>query len=145
MVETIDRYVNILEDNWSSGNTGSRTPAFFNQNKVKRIDTHYTRKDAIGVFRPTGGISYEPNGLGYGANKVEDVLFVNVMTSFSDAQSVLMRDEVKRILDSVRTDRTSTLFDVTKLRNQNDRRDSTRNFFRWELEYDLLDTNEVIV
>ncbi len=87
----------ILEDNWVAANVNSTTPTFYYDDKIK---SHDYRKDAIKIYVRSGPLR-KPKGLGYMTEEVRTGISIDIRCS-DRARMFLLRDEVNRILNSVR-------------------------------------------
>jgi len=85
----------LIEDNWNSANTGSRTPEFSEYKDKKRPDS-YNRTDVVYTYNRVSDES--PTAVGNVARKVVNRVSVDLRTSESDDQANLMEKEIKRII-----------------------------------------------
>ena len=142
MTDVLDTLVTFFTANWVPANTGGRTPSFNRRDKFKRFNTAF--KDIVFFYR-TSPIEETRNAFNYVSIQVNDFVTIEIWTSFSNAQAELIRDEAKRLMNTLRKDPTNNNgFEVIEPPRIHDRRDEFRKIFSWQLDYDLFNAHEVI-
>jgi hypothetical protein len=134
MVDTISTVVDLLNDNWTSGNTDDITPTITAIFEKKRVDG-FTIKSYVGVYLPSAA---EERTIDLGYNNVDRVerASIDIRTSESYSHLLNCRDEAKRILRANR--KATTGFDIVRVTRLTDLSDATRKLWRWIIDLELL-------
>jgi len=85
----------LLESNWTAGNTASRTPIFKEYKDYKRANG-FDNSDYILTYNRVGNES--PSAIGNVSRNVVNRVVVDLRTNLSDDQANLIEREVKRII-----------------------------------------------
>lgn len=141
MTDVLEVFRALIANNWNASNTGSRTPTVALRHAVKTFDL--TRGDFVFVY-PTSPRQEDYSVFGHTSYDVNDFVSFDVYTGFSDAQSQLMRDEVKRIINNFHLDVTTTGYHQILRPTITDRRDFFRKVYHYVLDYPLQKFNEAV-
>lgn len=89
----------LLVDNWTPGNTGGVTPEIEAIYEFKRYDVADTLKDGGSVvLLYLGEHTQRPSGVNRTHINLEEQATIDVRCMVSRAQTILLRDEIKRII-----------------------------------------------
>lgn len=87
----------LLDNNWEPDNTGSRTPIINKIFDVKRFDFSLEgSRDGIFLYEDSH-VAIDA-ALGGGAKKKSNIITIDIRTTFSRDQAILIRNEVERII-----------------------------------------------
>ena len=140
MPDVVKSLYTLVSANWTKGNTNNLTPIFFYGeigSEAKRVDTAET---AIIRFYQASATSLEPNGLGKTTQRAEYPVSVDIRTSKSRAHSILLVEEVKRIMNNKIVDPDSS-FAIADIEEERDLSPNNASFWHWVLEYTFRNYN----
>ena len=86
---------NLLSSNWTSGNTGSRTPQYSEYKNKKRL-AGYRSDDWVLTYKRIN--TERPTSLGNTARDMTYNCSIDVRTNVSEEHMILMLEEIKRII-----------------------------------------------
>ena len=128
----------LLVDNWNSANTGSRTPTVTDINEVKRVSL--SAGDFVFIWELIR--NPEDNASGGASKKTVTTIIIDVRTAFTRAQFVLMRKEVRRILNSAQIDVFNDgVYDISDITEDQDMSNTMVNFWRAQVKFRLEQLN----
>ena len=124
----------LLDDNWNSANTNSRTPVVTDITKLKRVNLgaadHIFIWELIRVP--------EDNASGGQSKKTNTQVIVDIRTAVSRAQFVAIRKEVNRILDNAQIDVFADgVFDISDIIQDEDMSHLMTNLWRAQIKWRL--------
>lgn len=124
----------LLDDNWTSANTSTRTPTVFNIAEVKRVS--FGSIDGIFLWELIR--VPEDNASGGVSKKTETIVMIDIRTAFTRAHFVLMRKEVRRILNAAQIDVFSdTIYDISDIIEDTDLSSKMVNLWRAQIKFRL--------
>ena len=88
----------LVDANWNTSNTASREPLYFKKEDVKRIDPSVKNKDYILVYNRL--INSTGSSLGNASRNRDYKVTLDLWSSLSHSQLLLMRNETARIIES---------------------------------------------
>jgi len=134
----------LLDNNWTSGNTASRTPTVQSIFDVKRVDFRISgSKDHIFLWEITR--VPEDNAAGAASKKVTWVIAIDIRTMLSRAQADLVRVEVRRILNANQIDPFGdATFDISDITDDQDLSDRLVGIWRFQVKWEIKQLNLAI-
>lgn len=142
MSDVLSAVKTLLDDEWDSSNTGSRTPSVQNVFDVKRIDFAMNGStDHILIYQdPT---TQSDAGSGGGAKRVLDVVKIDIRTMLTRAHAVLIKEEVDRIILANETNpfSSSPFYEVADITEITDLSDKNVKLFRFVMKLELQNFN----
>lgn len=128
----------LLVSNWESDNTGTRTPTITDINEVKRVSLGAS--DFIFIWELIR--IPEDNASGGVSKKTITTVIIDIRTALSRAQFVLMRKEVRRILNGAQVDVFNDgVYDISDITEDTDMSNTMVNFWRAQLKFRLEQLN----
>ena len=119
----------LIDDNWNNANTASRTPTVIDIAEVKRSDI--STGDFIFIWEQDN--LPEDNASGGSSKKTRTIIRLDIRTSLSRAQFVLMRKELRRLLNNAQIDVFSdAVYDISDIIEDKDL--SHRMVLLWRAE-----------
>jgi len=130
MVDIIQNVQTLLSDNWSPGNTGSRTPLFTINSESKRKDLGFLNKDLIVLWEQDE--FNEDLAVGGGNKQITSNIIIDIRTVLTRDQAILLYEEVRRIVIAKEKndpfgDASFDILDLTEKRET----ESYSNFWRY--------------
>lgn len=141
MADVLQTIVDLLTNDWDKTNTGNRLPTIGKRHLYKQF--RLNEGDFVLVY-PYAPEAEKVNAMGYDAVDEDAFIAVDVWTSFTDAQSVLMRDEAKSVIMAQRKTSATTGYNFINPPVIRDFRDNARQVYRWTLEFKLEKYNTTI-
>lgn len=133
MPDYLSTFITAFQATWNSANTSNRTPSFVKRHNHKIFDLN--AGDFV-AFYPYADEIRDLNAFGYATYKTDYFLSIEVWTAVSDAHSVLMKDEIIRVMNNKRLDLANTGFHFISQPKIRDDRDSFRKIYKWVLDYE---------
>jgi hypothetical protein len=128
----------LLDNNWVSASTGSRTPTINSVFENKRVDFSMGgSKDFIFLYE--GNEVDNDAGAGGGAKHKVNPVFIDIRTMFSRNQVLLMRNEIERIIIANEKNpfASNPFFDIADITSFQDLSDKSINLWRFLLTLKL--------
>lgn len=131
----------LLDNDWTAGNTGGRTPTVTKIYEVKRADFEMAgSKDHIFIYSNTSEL--KDNAAGGGSKEIIRNVTVDVRTMLTRDQVLLLVTEVERIIQANEVDPFSDgAYDIADVTDENDLSDKFVKLFRIVLKLKFEDFN----
>lgn len=134
----------LLTNNWNSANTNNRTPIITNRFEIKRIDFNLQgSKDYVLLRELTRVI--EDNGSGANSKQITTIAVIDIRTTHSYNQMVLLREEVERILNNAQIDPFGNQeYEISDITDGKDLSDGLVKLFRYEINVKFQQLNVAV-
>ena len=131
----------LLENSWNNSNTNSRTPVVTDITEVKRVSLGAA--DHIFLWELIRTPS--DNASGGSSKKTITTIIIDIRTSFSRAQFVAMRKEVRRILNNAQIDVFADgVYDISDITKDEDLSHLMTNLWRAQINWRLEQFNVAV-
>ena len=132
MTDILAQVDTLLTDSWNSSNTNSRTPTVIDIAELKRV--RLGPKDFIFIWELLR--VPEDNAAGGASKKTITTIVIDIRTAFSRAHFVLMREEVRRILNTNQIDPFSdSVYDISDITEDEDMSHLMVNIWRAQIKF----------
>ncbi len=131
----------LLDDNWIDSNTASKTPTVLDITSVKKFKLNF----ADGIFLSELIRVPEDNAAGGLSKRTATTVIIEFRSALSRVQFVLIRKEIRRILNANQIDPFSdSVYDVTDITEDTDMSSNLTNFWRGKIKFRLEQFNLIV-